>query len=142
MGGKIVTIVLILISVFLGVIGQVFLKQGVLNIGPVKFSREIFKVLIRPFVILGLICYATSSVFWLLVLSRTELSYAYPMVALGYVFVFFFSWWFFHDKVTVIRVLGLVLIVAGVVLVAITSPKKIEEKIPEKQTTAKQLDGE
>jgi hypothetical protein len=41
-----------------------------------------------------------------------------------------------------VRVLGLVLIVAGVVLVAITSPKKMEEKTPEKQTTVKQLDGE
>jgi multidrug transporter EmrE-like cation transporter len=142
MGGRTVTIVLILISVFLGVAGQVFLKQGVLDVGPVKFNREIFKILIRPFVLLGLVCYATSSFFWLLVLSQTELSYAYPMVALGYVFVFFFSWWFFHDKVTLVRILGLVLIVVGVVLVAITSPKKMEQKTLDQPTTVKQLDGE
>ena len=142
MGGKKVTIILILISVALGVIGQILIKQGVMSAGAVGFNKEVFKLTLKPFVILGLFSYAVSSIFWLLVLSRTELSYAYPMVALGYVLVFFFSWWFFHDKVTVTRIMGLVLIIAGVILVAITEPKAGEENPPQKTAIEQKVSGE
>ncbi len=117
------TLALILLSVGLGVTGQIFLKQGVSADGPITgLNRALLATVLRPLVILGFVCYGLSSVSWLVVLSRTELSYAYPMIALGYVFVFFLSWWFFGDKVTWLRVAGLFLICSGVVLVAITKP--------------------
>lgn len=117
------TIALILLSVALGVTGQIFLKHGVSTEGVITgLNRALLATMVKPFVLLGLFCYGLSSISWLIVLSRTELSYAYPMVALGYVLVFFLSWWFFDDKVTWVRVAGLVLICSGVVLVAITKP--------------------
>ena len=117
------TIAVILFSVILGVAGQLFLKQGVRSSGAISgLSWETVSILFRPLVILGFISYGVSSLGWLVVLSRTELSFAYPMVALGYVLVFFFSWWFFGDKVTAVRVIGLVLICLGVVLVALSKP--------------------
>jgi drug/metabolite transporter (DMT)-like permease len=115
------TLILVLISVFLGVLGQVLLKKGVMTTGPIdEFNLGLIKIIFKPLVLLGLLSYASSAVFWLVVLSRAELSYAYPMVALGYVFVFFFSWWYFNDKVTPVRIIGLVFIVIGVVLVALS----------------------
>lgn len=115
------TILLLLVSVFLGVLGQVLLKKGVMGSGPIEgFNIGLLKMIFKPLVLLGLLSYASSSVFWLIVLSRAELSYAYPMVAVGYVFVFFFSWWYFGDKVTLIRIFGLILIVVGVVMVALS----------------------
>jgi multidrug transporter EmrE-like cation transporter len=117
------TVALIVLSVTLAVTGQIFLKHGVSTEGPITgLNRALLTTIFKPFVLLGLFFYSLSSVFWLVVLSRTELSYAYPMVALGYVLVFFLSWWFFDDKVTWVRVAGLVLICVGVVLVAITKP--------------------
>jgi drug/metabolite transporter (DMT)-like permease len=117
------TIALILLSVALGVTGQIFLKQGVSADGPITgLNRALLTTIFRPLVLLGLFCYGLSSVSWLVVLSRTELSYAYPMIALGYVLVFLLSWWLFDDKVTWVRVAGLFLICFGVVLVAITKP--------------------
>ena len=117
------TLGLLLLAVVLGVTGQIFLKQGVSSSGAITgVSRELVGVIIRPLVLLGFACYGLSSLFWLVVLSRTELSYAYPMIALGYVLVFFLSWWIFHDKVTWTRIGGLALICLGVVLVAITKP--------------------
>lgn len=117
------TIALILLSVTLGVTGQIFLKQGVSADGPITgLNRALLVTFFRPLVLLGLFCYGLSSISWLVVLSRTELSYAYPMIALGYVFVFFLSWWFFGENVTWIRIAGLFLICFGVVLVAITKP--------------------
>ncbi|MGD8718786.1 MAG: EamA family transporter [Candidatus Zixiibacteriota bacterium] len=117
------TVALILLSVALGVTGQIFLKYGVGTDGAITgINKALFHTLLKPFVLLGLFSYGLSSISWLVVLSRTELSYAYPMVALGYVLVFFLSWWFFGDKVTWTRVVGLLLICSGVVLVAITKP--------------------
>ncbi|NIT36560.1 MAG: EamA family transporter [candidate division Zixibacteria bacterium] len=117
------TIALILLSVALGVTGQIFLKQGVSAEGPITgLNRALLTTIFRPLVLLGLFCYGLSSVSWLVVLSRTELSYAYPMIALGYVLIFLLSWWLFGDKVTWVRVVGLFLICFGVVLVAITKP--------------------
>jgi drug/metabolite transporter (DMT)-like permease len=122
-GGNVKTIALILLSVALGVTGQIFLKQGVSAEGPITgLNKGVLTMLFKPMVLLGLFSYGLSSISWLVVLSRTELSYAYPMVALGYVFVFFLSWWFFDERVTWIRVIGLFLICFGVVLVAITKP--------------------
>ena len=117
------TIALILLSVALGVTGQIFLKQGVSADGPITgLNRALLTTIFRPLVLLGLFCYGLSSISWLVVLSRTELSFAYPMIALGYVLVFLLSWWLFDDKVTWVRVAGLFLICFGVVLVAITKP--------------------
>ncbi len=117
------TIAMLLFAVALGVTGQILLKQGVSSSGAITgVSKDLIGIILRPLVLLGFACYGVSSLFWLVVLSRTELSYAYPMIALGYVLVFFLSWWLFHDKVTWVRVGGLVLICMGVVLVAITKP--------------------
>jgi drug/metabolite transporter (DMT)-like permease len=117
------TIGLILLSVGLAVTGQIFLKQGASAEGPITgLNKALWVTLFKPLVLLGIFCYGLSSISWLVVLSRTELSFAYPMVALGYVLVFFLSWWFFGEQVTWVRITGLFLICFGVVLVAITKP--------------------
>lgn len=110
-------------SVGLAVTGQIFLKQGASAEGPITgLNKALWVTLFKPLVLLGIFCYGLSSISWLVVLSRTELSFAYPMVALGYVLVFFLSWWFFGEQVTWVRITGLFLICFGVVLVAITKP--------------------
>ncbi len=40
----------------------------------------------------GIISYGVSFLLWIKVLSKVELSYAYPMVSLGYVLVMIFSY--------------------------------------------------
>ncbi|MGQ9705847.1 MAG: EamA family transporter [bacterium] len=117
------TILFILLAVFLGVSGQMLLKIGLQKTPPMEgLSIKIIKLIFKPYIFSGFISYGVSSLFWIIVLSRTELSYAYPMVALGYVLVFIFSWLYFKDQVTLTRVVGLILICIGVVLVAITQP--------------------
>lgn len=117
------TIAMLLLAVVLGVTGQILLKQGVSGDGPISgLNKTIIHTLFKPLVILGFLCYGLSSLFWLVVLSRTELSFAYPMIALGYVIVFFLSWLLFHDKITWMRIAGLALICGGVLMVAFTKP--------------------
>lgn len=113
----------ILISVFLAVVGQLLLKMGMLRVG--KFSLNISslvhqysRILLNPFVIAGLVGFFISMLVWLYVLSRMELSFAYPFVALNYVLILFGSYFLFKETITPLRVVGVVVIIIGVYLVS------------------------
>lgn len=110
--------VFILISIVFNVIGQYVLKTGVNKFG--EFSpqiMQILKVMLSPLVFGGLLLYAISSVFWILALSRNDLSYAYPMLSLGYIAVILISWFALGEEVNGARILGVALITVGVTLV-------------------------
>ena len=112
---------LILVAVSLGAAGQLLLKTGVDSArgGEGMGALEVIK---RSFmqvrVLGGFSLYGISSVLWLLVLSKSELSYAYPMIAVGYIVVVFLSWLFLKESLGLLRLSGLALICVGVVLVA------------------------
>jgi undecaprenyl phosphate-alpha-L-ara4N flippase subunit ArnE len=55
---------------------------------------------------------------WLAGLSKLDLSYAYPLVSVGYVLVTFLSAVLFHEEVNAQRWLAVAVISSGVVLVA------------------------
>lgn len=114
---------MIFISVVLGVIGQLSMKHGMSKIGFISFdltslSSNFLRTITAPFVLLGLFSYAISAIFWLVVLSRVDLSYAYPMVSIGYVLVLILSWALFHEHIPFIRIMGVLLICSGVFLIS------------------------
>lgn len=112
---------LILSAVLLGATGQVIMKRGMRIYGEVSAGavwRQLVPILKVPEVTLGLACYAVSAVLWIAVVSKFDLSLAYPMVSVAYVAVFVASWLLFGEKVSAVRIAGLVLIVAGVVVIS------------------------
>lgn len=110
--------IFILISVGINVIGQTVLKTGVNKLGSLSFDfSSILKAFTSPWVLGGLALYVFSSVFWILGLSNKDLSYAYPMLSLGYLAIVVFSWWFLGEQITLMRVLGVLFIAIGVSLV-------------------------
>jgi multidrug transporter EmrE-like cation transporter len=116
---------LILLGVLLNAIAQLLLKQGMLRIGSVGLDLSTLssvapKIIASPFVWAGLICYAVSVAAWLVVLSRVDVSYAYPMVGLGYVFATAVAWVVFHENVSLMRVTGMLIICVGVYVIART----------------------
>lgn len=116
-------LILVLIAVALGAFGQVSLKYGVgllKEFGPIggRTIISLARAVFTPYVFFGFLLYAISSMFWLFVLQQKELSYLYPMIAVGYVLVVFLSWRIFGDHVGLMRVAGVALICAGVILVA------------------------
>jgi multidrug transporter EmrE-like cation transporter len=66
----------------------------------------------------GMTCYATSICVWLAALSKAPVSTAYPMLSLGYVVVAAVSVLWLGETMTGVKLLGIVLICAGVVLVS------------------------
>ena len=114
---------LILVDVALNVAGQLSLKFGMSKIG--NFSLSIptltsvfFRAAVSPFIILGLCFYGLAFFVWLIVLSKAEVSYAYPMISLSYVFTAILAWQLLGEHVTVTRFMGILVTCLGVVIIA------------------------
>src|SRR3990167_3795392 len=101
---------LILLGVLLNAAAQLLLKAGMSQIG--------LKVMESIPIISGLLMYGVSVGVWLLVLSRVEVSFAYPMLSMGYIVNAFAAYYFFGEPLSSLRLLGIFIIIAGVYLVA------------------------
>ncbi len=113
----------IFVSVALAVVGQLLLKMGMLRVGKFSFNistlvHQYARILLNPFVIAGLFGFFVSMLIWLYVLSRMELSFVYPFVALNYVLILFGSYFLFKETITPLKIVGVVVIIIGVYLVA------------------------
>jgi len=117
---------LILAGVLLNALAQLTLKQGMRSIGHFSFSIEnllkmAFTIAFNPFVLAGLGCYVISVVIWLLVLSRVEVSYAYPLLSIGYVVTAMAGWLLFNEAMDLTRWSGIAVICCGVWLITRTA---------------------
>ena len=102
----------IALAVLLGTSAQLFLKAGT-NAAPVGFGLAL-----EPRILAGIACYAVSLVVWILALSKTPVSVAYPMTSLGFALNAALAWWLLDEAVTPMRMLGIAVIIVGVVMVA------------------------
>lgn len=113
---------LILLGVLLNAAAQLLLKEGMRRIGHFAFSWANaipvgMQAAMSPFVIAGLFSYVVSVVVWMLVLSRVQVSFAYPMLSIGYIVTAIAGYYLFNENLSVTRIVGIVVIVAGVYLV-------------------------
>lgn len=118
-------IALILVSVAIAAAAQLTLKYGMDQVvasgGQVGFDGASLRaVASTPSVWLGLVLFASSAVIWLVVLSRTTLSFAYPFASLTYVLILLADRFLLHQRVPPLRYAGVAFIVVGIVLVAQT----------------------
>lgn len=109
--------VLLGLSIILGVAGQILLKEGVRRAGGIGFGPELFRLLFTPLVFGGFFLYGLSSVIWLMILSRVQLSIAYPMLSLGYILVVLAGWWFLKEAITAYKIIGVLIIMVGVFVI-------------------------
>ncbi len=113
------TLLLILVSVLLGAVGQVLLKMGALRVGPVSdLGALLWRIVTSPHILAGFALYGVASVLWIVVLSRAPLSLAYPLLSLGYVAVLLASAYVFGEAIPALRVAGIAAIILGLVLVS------------------------
>jgi multidrug transporter EmrE-like cation transporter len=113
---------LIVFGVLLNASAQLALKLGMRQIGYFDFGlhncvRILLAVAANPYILAGLGCYVVSVAVWLLVLSRVEVSYAYPLLSIGYIVTAFAGQMFFHEDLSFTRWAGIIVICAGVWLI-------------------------
>lgn len=114
---------LIIFTALLNASAQLLLKMGMSKIGQFNFALHNLvpigcKLVSSPFIVAGLMIYVLSVFLWLLVLSRTPVSIAYPLTSLGYIFNALGAYFIFSEHLTLFQVSGIVLIIAGVYLLA------------------------
>lgn len=120
------SLLLVLVSSLLGVSGQILLKMGMERMGVLDLSsataalRTATQVFMTPWVLLGLGCYGVSAVIWLVVLSRLDVSLAYPLLALNFVLVPLFAWLLLGEQVPSWRWVGIGIVLIGVTVVSST----------------------
>ncbi|MCL4800389.1 MAG: EamA family transporter [Burkholderiales bacterium] len=117
------TFSLVLVGVLLNAVAQLLLKAGTNAVGRFEFSVGNVlpvgtKLAFQPYIAGGIACYVVSVVIWILALSRTEVSIAYPMLSIGYIVNAVAAWYLFGEAVTPMRLVGIGIIVVGVFLVA------------------------
>lgn len=115
---------LLVISVICNVTANIFLKNGVNKIGGISFSQshlvsDFLKVVFNPFIIGGLALYGFSFVIWLRVLTISDLSKSYPIfVTFVFILTTIGSVIFLKESVSLMRVAGIAILIAGVFIVA------------------------
>lgn len=114
---------LILLGVLLNTAAQLLLKAGMTQIGHFEFTGANvipigLKIMFNLPIFIGLCAYVISVGVWLLVLSRVPVSYAYPMLSIGYVVNALAAYYLFGESLSVLRMTGIFVIIAGVYMVS------------------------
>jgi multidrug transporter EmrE-like cation transporter len=113
--GKKLLMIFVILSVALNAFAQVFMKQASgrgLSMGSILTNIPLF---------FAGFFYLISIALWLHGLSKMDLSKAYPFQSLGYVLVFFCSYLFLGEKISVAQLFGLAIICAGILVLGISA---------------------
>jgi drug/metabolite transporter (DMT)-like permease len=117
------TVVVMLMAVTAGTIGDLLLARGMKELGDISAMnlKGIFNVFLQaltsPKLVFGTCFLAVFFFLWLAVLSWEDLSVALPMQALNYILVAFLSQYFLHEVVSPLRWAGTVLVAVGVMMI-------------------------
>lgn len=106
----------VLCSVMLNATGQLLFKAARVA----QPDASVLHLFLQPRAWAGLIVYGVSSICWLWVLARAQLSLAYPILSLTFPIVLGLSALLFAEVISPLRWLGVSVIVLGVSLLART----------------------
>ena len=115
-----INIVFISAIAFGTIIAQIILKKGLILLGGIDFSSgvmvEIIRVMHSPYVMSAFFLQGIIALFWIYLLSRTQLVYLFTMSgAFFYIFLSLASWMVLGERLSLVQWLGVLLISAGVV---------------------------
>jgi multidrug transporter EmrE-like cation transporter len=110
------------ICILLGLGGQTLLKLAIVRSGGMSILEIGIGGLLRkfmeaPYIVLGFALYGVSSILWLQVLSKLDISVALPLVSVTYVATLFVGRFLFNEPVNLSRIFGVLLICSGVFFV-------------------------
>jgi len=118
-----IQLLVILLTVFMSACAQLLLKLGmdkVENNGGLLSDgiMSLIQTLFTPLVFLGICVYGMSVLVWLWVLSKVDLSIAYPFVGISFIFTLLFGVLFLNESANTYKVIGTLMITTGCFFVA------------------------
>ncbi len=120
---SLLTLALILATVTASACAQLALKLGMSSPAvaaalPQGGKALIAAVALSPLVWTGLAIYGSSVTVWLWILSKVDLSLAYPFVGVSFIVVMLFGAFLLNETITPLRMIGTILIATGCIFVA------------------------
>jgi drug/metabolite transporter (DMT)-like permease len=120
---RVKTYIFVFLLVLLGSVGNTILSKGMKNVGDVEISHfsaltaSLLHIISSGTIWLGISCMLAFFICHMLVLSWADYSFVMPFQALAYALVPLFGFLFLGDHVAATRWAGIVVIVAGVILI-------------------------
>lgn len=132
---RIKTLVMVLVMVLCANTGDLLLKRGMTQIGAVRISAAALRhafvlTATNPTIWLGILFLLGFMASYMTVLSWADYSYVMPAGAFGYAFLTLLAVVFLHERVSVARWVGVVLICIGVLCVGQTKPRTTDAPAP------------
>ena len=108
-------------AVFANVIGQTLMKAGTNQIGGIHINSliDLIKIFFSPFIFAGIVVYGVGTIFWILALSKFDLSFAYPFLSVGYILIVIISYFIFKENITLQKIMGILAITLGLILISL-----------------------
>jgi drug/metabolite transporter (DMT)-like permease len=112
----------ILVGATFAAIGQVAWKLGMNQIGQLIAPNfaALMTVLLNPYILLGFVLYGLGTIFWLIALSKRDLSFVYPFVSLTYIIVLILSGLVLKESIGLNKSIGTLIVILGLILIAKT----------------------
>ena len=107
-------------TIFFTVYGQLVLKWRINDVDslPASFTEKIFfliNLLFDPWIFSGFASAFVASFFWMAAMTKFDVSHAYPIIVGGLVILTsLFAIVFLRESVSMLKVMGVILIVSGV----------------------------
>ena len=121
------TLINLSVSIFMGVFAQLLMKYGMINLKKtagyhkhivfINIIKILFIIFTDKFVAAGIVLYLISMFFWIKVLSKIDLSVAYPFVSIGIIITVILAALTLGESVPLMRWLGIFITLCGVYVI-------------------------
>lgn len=120
---KFISHIYIFLTILFTVYSQLVMRWQVAAAGPLPDDLAgkisfVFTLLLNPWVITGVVATFCAGVSWMLAMTRFEISYAFPFVSLNYVFILAASFFLFNESITLPKLIGSLIVIAGIIVIA------------------------
>jgi drug/metabolite transporter (DMT)-like permease len=105
-------IIVVVLSSFIGALGQYFFKKA-----GERLKLSLKSIISDKYIYYGCGIYGLGAIIWILILPYGELSVLYPFIAVVYIWVAVVSQKYFNEKMNLWKWLGILSIILGVVCV-------------------------
>jgi drug/metabolite transporter (DMT)-like permease len=112
-------------AILLGSVGQLMIKMGLVactarygSIDMASIWGKIPCIIRTPYIIAATLLFLLSAAFWMVVMSKRDLSQIYPFIGLSYFFVSLLAYYFLKEHIGAWRIAGILIIITGVIVLA------------------------
>jgi len=113
--------VLIISSVLLNCLAQVFMRKGMLVVGQVSIASLVnhaVDMFLNLWLWGAIACYGVSILLWMIVLSRVQVSFAYPFLSIGYIVAAILGYLWMGETLDVYKISGILIICLGIIVLS------------------------